>query len=101
MDKIIVLGERDNVATCLADFDAGSVVHAAGLDVALSDAIQFGHKFALTDIAAGAEICKYGEVIGVASVDIAIGQHVHVHNIESVRARGDKANGDQERGDKS
>ena len=40
-------------------------------------------------IAAGEPVLKYGEVIGLASQDIAPGQWVHVHNVESARARGD------------
>ncbi|MDP1993088.1 MAG: SAF domain-containing protein [Syntrophales bacterium] len=35
-------------------------------------------------------IVKYGEPIGIATQDIRIGQHVHVHNLESARGRGDK-----------
>jgi altronate dehydratase small subunit len=38
----------------------------------------------------GDSIIKYGEVIGVATREIAPGQHVHVHNLESRRGRGDK-----------
>ena len=32
---------------------------------------------------------KYGEEIGMASADIREGEHVHIHNLESMRARGD------------
>lgn len=35
------------------------------------------------------EVIKYGEIIGKASVEIRKGQHVHVHNLESLRGRGD------------
>ncbi len=34
---------------------------------------------------------KYGQVIGRATKDIEAGGHVHVHNLESTRGRGDKA----------
>ena len=33
---------------------------------------------------------KYGIVIGRATHDIQQGQHVHVHNVEALRGRGDK-----------
>jgi len=98
VDRVIVLSDRDNVATSLADLAAGEAARWAGGEVVLCDPIAFGHKFALTDIAAGDEILKYGEVIGLASQAIAAGAHVHVHNVESVRARGDKL-GDKD-GDK-
>jgi altronate hydrolase len=40
-----------------------------------------GHKVAVRDIAAGAPVRKYGQVIGVAHVPIATGEHVHTHNL--------------------
>lgn len=55
---------------------------------ALSD-IPYGHKIAVCAVAAGCPIVKYGEVIGVASANIAPGEYVHVHNLESLRGRGD------------
>ena len=33
---------------------------------------------------------KYGEVIGAATRDIRVGEHVHVHNVEGKRGRGDR-----------
>ena len=49
--------------------------------------IPFGHKIAVAAMAAGAPVIKYGEVIGVATAEIRPGQHVHVHNVRSDRAR--------------
>ncbi|MBP8932790.1 MAG: altronate dehydratase [Paracoccus sp.] len=39
-----------------------------------------GHKIARRPIAKGAEVVKYGQVIGYATEDIATGAHVHSHN---------------------
>lgn len=94
MPNAIRLDPRDNVATLIRDAAAAGeavllasgappVVHTAG-------AIAFGHKVALAAIAAGAPVLKYGQVIGLASRDIAPGEHVHSHNLESERARGDR-----------
>lgn len=95
MDSTVVMKPSDNVATCLKDMAAGAMaemtVDGAAKSVALKDDIPFGHKIAIVDIAQGAEVIKYAETIGVASRAIAAGEHVHVHNVESVRARGDKA----------
>lgn len=33
------------------------------------------------------EVVKYGEPVGIASVDIEVRDHVHVHNVESVREK--------------
>jgi altronate dehydratase small subunit len=40
-------------------------------------------------ISKGQDVLKYGEVIGQATQDISEGKHVHVHNVESLRGRGD------------
>ena len=42
-----------------------------------------GHKYALTDIACGENIIKYGSPIGHATVDIKMGEHVHTHNVKT------------------
>ncbi|WP_370582785.1 UxaA family hydrolase [Paracoccus sp. NBH48] len=40
-----------------------------------------GHKIARADIARGAAVVKYGQVIGYATCDIVAGDHVHSHNL--------------------
>ncbi len=50
-------------------------------NVTAIDSIPTGHKIATRRIAAGEIVRKYGQVIGVASTDIAAGGHVHVHNL--------------------
>ncbi len=47
------------------------------------DAIPLGHKVALRDLAPGADVIKYGEVMGRASAAIAAGKHLHVHNTKT------------------
>ena len=95
MERIVVLNDADNVATCLADLDADTPVEVTlngeRQTIVLRDSIPFGHKLAIRPLDIGAEVLKYGEVIGRASKDIKPGQWVHVHNVESVRARGDIA----------
>ncbi|MQA04647.1 MAG: D-galactarate dehydratase [Streptosporangiales bacterium] len=56
--------------------------------------IARGHKVALRAMATGERVIKYGHAIGVASRPIAVGEHVHVHNVESERGRGDLAGTD-------
>lgn len=91
---VYVLNAIDNVGTALVDLQSGLEVETGAGDgprvrVTLQVPIAFGHKVALAHIARGAEVRKYGEVIGLATDDIAPGQHVHVHNVESQRGRGD------------
>ena len=91
---------RDNVATIFADGIAdGSevvVLDAAGVRTPLTvkDDIPYGHKVALRAIAAGELIIKYGEEIGIATHDISRGAYVHVHNLDSMRGRGDWEKGE-------
>ncbi|HHE41542.1 MAG TPA: D-galactarate dehydratase [Dehalococcoidia bacterium] len=95
--KAIVLNNKDNVATALADLAQGDTVglevDKKPISVKLLNPIQFGHKFSLVDIKSGSPILKYGEVIGEATKDIKAGEHVHVHNVASTRGRGDVAKG--------
>lgn len=45
--------------------------------------LSTGHKTALCNIRKGEEIIKYGYPIGIASCDIAEGEHVHTHNMKT------------------
>lgn len=95
MTKAIVMKPVDNVATVVEDVNPGTevAVAVAGSQqtVRVQERIPFGHKFAVKDIKKDEMITKYGETIGVATRDIQAGQHVHVHNLESTRGRGDKS----------
>ncbi len=96
MPRAIVLERSDNVATLI---DAGRAGERCTLQgeaegsVSLLQDVPFGHKVCVRDTAAGSDIVKYGQVIGRASAALRVGEHVHVHNVESARGRGDKAKG--------
>jgi len=92
--RALVMDNRDTVAVAIRDLPAGETVAVTLPDgtrraVTLAEPIPFGHKFALVPMAAGAQVIKYGERIARTNADIAVGQHVHVHNAESQRGRGD------------
>ncbi len=91
----VIIDERDNVATALAPLPKGAVVARGSGDergsVVLGDDIPVAHKFALVSIGPGEDVIKYGEVIGRATCLIRPGAHVHIHNVEGLRGRGDKA----------
>lgn len=83
----ILINPNDNVVTLVDEAAPGQVVQymtpEGPREIALLDAIPFGHKVAVVDISPGEEIVKYDQVIGSASGAIAKGRHVHAHNIQS------------------
>jgi altronate dehydratase small subunit len=91
MAKAIQIDDSDNVATVTSEAKAGErveVLSPEGSVLVSSEAlgdVPFGHKIALTVITRGEEIIKYGEVIGIASSNINLGEWLHTHNVESVR----------------
>jgi len=87
----LLLDARDTAAIALAPLPPGTAVEVRRggetVRVVAETLIPFGHKIAVAPMAAGAPVIKYGEVIGVATAEIRPGQHVHVHNVRSDRAR--------------
>lgn len=87
--RVLQIDPRDTVAVALGALDEGQEIVVAGSALTIRDAIPFGHKVAIKPMKTGDWVIKYGERIGMATRDIAVGQHVHVHNVESYRGRGD------------
>jgi len=92
--KAILIDTKDNVATAFQDLSKGDTVTVSlegrEATATLVQDIPFGHKFALSPIGMHEPVIKYGEPIGLATQAIDAGQHVHVHNMESQKGRGDK-----------
>jgi hypothetical protein len=83
--SLMIMHSQDNVAMCLRALDKGEEVQVTHngkvLSIKVLEAVPLGHKVALSHIAPGQPIMKYGEIIGRATKDISPGQHVHNHNI--------------------
>lgn len=93
MTRAIVLNPGDNVATLLDAGEKGAKCALQGEakgEIELLQAVPFGHKVCIRATPSGGDIVKYGQVIGKAAKDLAVGEHAHVHNIESARGRGDR-----------
>ncbi len=94
MKKVFVVEKEDNVGTAVGELlQAGETVGTEGrikdITVTVAADIPYGHKVAIRPIAKGEQVLKYGLSIGTASADIQPGDHVHIHNVESNRGRGD------------
>jgi galactarate dehydratase len=88
--RAIRIDPRDNVAIVANEggLDAGATFtsgFASGL--VLKDRVPAGHKVALTAIAAGAPVLRYGIAIGHATQPIAAGTWVHERLLEMPAAR--------------
>ena len=97
MEQKIALkvNSKDNVATIFADdVIDGSIValrdeKGRSKPITVIGNVPYGHKIAVREIGKGEIICKYGEEIGIATQNIRKGEYVHVHNLDSMRGRGD------------
>jgi altronate dehydratase small subunit len=89
---VLVFSKKDNVGTAAAELHPGDsfqVSGRTGQELKAQEEIPFGFKVALSDIPAGSNVVKYGEVIGRSTCPIRAGEMVHIHNIEGIRGRGD------------
>ena len=90
------VNDLDNVATLFSnEGKAGAEIEIRDKKgesrlITLKNDIPYGHKIALCPIEKGSDIVKYGESLGEASANIGPGEHVHVHNLDSKRGRGDR-----------
>jgi altronate hydrolase len=85
---VLQLHPGDTVALARRELDAGTELEGPRGSVTVHDTIPHGHKLALTDIAEGEQVAKYGQPIGIATQAIAAGEHVHEHNLRSLSREG-------------
>jgi altronate dehydratase len=80
--RAIRMDARDNVAVVTTEVKPGDLIELDdGTELSAAETVPRGGKVALTHVAAGATVIRYGEIIGLATEDIAVGQHVHTHNL--------------------
>ena len=85
---IVRLDRADPVGLARIDLEAGTELELDGRRLTLREPVPRGHKLALIDLPAGTEVRKYGQPIGLATRDIAAGEHVHEHNLRSLARSG-------------
>ncbi len=77
----IRLNANDNVVVARIALSVGAAASFEGGEIRVRQAVGAGHKIAVREIAEGAPVIKYGEVIGLARTAIHPGELVHVHNL--------------------
>lgn len=89
--RFLVHNHEDVVGVVTTNVSHGESVegvfmnNGAKVSVSSLSEIPLGHKIAIKDIKSGEKIIEYGEVIGEATSEIKKGQHVHTHNIKTLR----------------
>jgi (2R)-sulfolactate sulfo-lyase subunit alpha len=92
MKRGILLHEAsDDVGVAVMDLKAGEEIGVATLEgkdvrqITLVTDVPLGHKVAMVDMPLEKHVIEYGREIGYTVAPIKAGEHVHVHNIKSLR----------------
>ena len=78
-DLTIRFNPADDVVIARVELPAGTEIIKEKVRVAVT--VPAGHKIATRDIAEGAPVRRYNQIIGFATRPIRAGEHVHVHNL--------------------
>lgn len=81
--KLLKIDASDTVAVALEDIAAGEILKNGHVVLTAKEAIDRGHKIALTNIRENEDIIKYGFPIGHATRNISAGEYIHTHNIKT------------------
>ena len=79
--KAVVLRSEDDVAVAKTELQAGTVLEDGNQRIEVRQDVKPGHKVARRAVTTGAPVRRYGQVIGFATQDIAVGDHVHTQNL--------------------
>jgi altronate hydrolase len=80
-ERAVVLRSEDDVAIAKKELTAGMILEDGLVRIEVRQDIKPGHKVARRPVAAGRPVRRYGQVIGFATRDIAVGDHVHTQNL--------------------
>ncbi|MDR2008126.1 MAG: altronate dehydratase family protein [Alphaproteobacteria bacterium] len=81
MLKFLKINPKDNVVVALQALTKDEVITVDGVNITINTDIPMGHKVAITAIAAGENVIKYGNPIGHAKENILVGDWIHTHNM--------------------
>ncbi|MFX1764639.1 UxaA family hydrolase [Paraburkholderia sp. A1RI-2L] len=81
--RLILLVPEDNCLIAAARLPAGETLEIEGERVTLAKTIDLGHKVARHALAKDQKVLRYGAPIGHVTTNVARGEHLHTHNLES------------------
>ena len=85
LTPFIRLHPADDVLIARAQLVGGTQVE----NITVKGLIPAGHKVATRALAAGEPVRRYNQIIGFASKAIAVGEHIHIHNLDMGSNKGD------------
>ncbi|SAL61795.1 D-galactarate dehydratase/Altronate hydrolase family protein [Caballeronia arvi] len=81
--RLILLSPDDNCLIAAARLPAGETLMIEGEAVTLATTIDLAHKIARRPLSKDEKVLRYGAIIGHVNVDVARGEHLHTHNLDS------------------
>lgn len=81
--NLLLMSPDDNCLIARLELKAGTTLSMDGQPIVLAEDIHLGHKVARRNLQPGDKVMRYGAIIGTATAPIAIGAHIHTHNLES------------------
>ena len=85
--RLLLLADGDNVLITTTSIRAGEALRVDGHPVDLATDVALGFKVAAADLAEGTTVVRLGMPIGRTTADVARGEVVHTHNLESLYMR--------------
>lgn len=82
-EPLLLLHPKDNCLVSCCSMSTGEQISIDNQKLHLLGNVMLGHKVARKNIHQGAKVIKYGAVIGSATHEIQMGEHIHLHNIKS------------------
>lgn len=81
--RLILLSPEDNCLIAAARLPQSETLMIDGAAVTLAATINLAHKVARRALSKDEKVLRYGAIIGHVNADVARGEHLHTHNLES------------------
>lgn len=81
---VIQMDPIDNVYVATKPFKQNDIAFDGQVEITIGDEVPMGHKLAKCAIHKGEAVIKYGVKIGIASLYIKKGCHVHTQNVRDI-----------------